>query len=200
MFCPSWWEWLLDSRPGLGWQSHRYKNQPWIECGITISCHYACILNFHSHISDSKSAEPWYLPARNGTRIKIPTWLFGTQDAGSRVAVSLGDCGTYLQEPHAGLYYSPYNNPQLLPLPDLSDEPRLANINLPATLSIDDLEDTDDRSEINSNRDSAQLDDLLMDIDAFYDQLPLHHTAPKALIDTRILSPLFGYSDWLVTL
>ena len=99
-------------------------------------------------------------------------------DAGS-VGKILADSGLYLQKPYYCIDEAPYENPQLLSLPELSDEHQYSSTEIDRVLNGDDGMLTDI---------SFVLDHLSEDISAVESEIDSHVTAKLERYD-RIKSP-----------
>lgn len=141
----------------------------------------------------TKAAEAQCLQTndRKTVRMKADLILFGPRDAGGHVAADLGSCQNYLQQPHIGLFFCPYENPQSLQVPDPPPRTKEADETLSALLRIEEPDETQDKLEEDRDRDSTQLADLITDINAFFDRFPTNWSATMGSTDCRILSSLF---------
>ncbi|ETS78812.1 hypothetical protein PFICI_08665 [Pestalotiopsis fici W106-1] len=116
--------------------------------------------------------------------------LSGLRDEGNTVAKLLANCNLYLQEPMLGATHLLYENPQSLDLPHpLFTTGGLQDIQELETVLVDDSEHD---SEL-VNPTAEDMSSLLVDIDAFLNNMPVHAYLQAYQEDRRILSSLLPH-------
>ncbi|KAL8370100.1 hypothetical protein RB595_000460 [Gaeumannomyces hyphopodioides] len=146
--------------------------------------------------------------SRKGVFINVDLLFFGPRGSGGRLASDLGNRMSFLQRPHEGLYAGIYENPQSLQLP--------SSINFRATRTAMESQaelhsalfqtGEDEALELDvTDGGSAALNDLVQNIDNFFDHLPRHKplsVIQKIQKDGRVMAELYRHQqeamEWIL--
>ena len=128
---------------------------------------------------------------RKIVRMSVSLVLFGQRAFGDQVAAALGSSQQFLQPPNTGMFDCLYENPQSLQVPDPPPSMQNRDRALPATLMIQESDDTAVNAGKPQDGEAAQLADLITGLEDWFDRLPAHRSITMASRDFRILTPLF---------
>ncbi|KAL8359454.1 hypothetical protein RB601_007831 [Gaeumannomyces tritici] len=146
----------------------------------------------------TKIAEVVDKKSRKGVFINIDLLFFGPRGSGANLASDLGNRMSFLQKPREDLCAGTYENPQSLQLPP-SINLRVTRPSMGSQVELHSaLFPTEEDEELElgvADGASAALNDLVQNIDNFFDHLPRHRPLSVAPKDGRVIATLYSHQQ-----
>lgn len=130
-----------------------------------------------------------------GLFINIDLLFFGPRGSGGRLASDLGGRMSFLQKPHEDLCAGTYENPQSLQLPSsIVFQASHTAVEWQTELPSGPFQPEEDEApdvDVTDGDSAAALNDLVQNIDSFFDHLPRHRPLSVVQKDGRVLAKLY---------